>query len=185
MHEEIEPPLPLLFGRYRCRGKIASGAFSQLFAAEDVYNKARDTVAIKVVNAQYPAVGVQEAFHLRRAHALDPHDHCRLLPLKNIFSFGQHICLVFPLLNGNLLSKLRESRLTTAQVRSIAMQMIIALRALQKLDVIHADIKPENVLIENEKEGSLLRWPEKSLYEGAHQILCFLRVSSSSPRRLW
>lgn len=144
----------LLFGRYRCLKEFAEGAFSQLFVAEDSYSASKTTVAIKVLNAEYASVGVQEAFHLRRVRVLDGLDHCRILPLLNLFYFGKHICMVFPLLGGTLLTRLKLRTFSVDQVRPIALQMVVALRALQKLDVIHADIKPENILIESDAPGT-------------------------------
>ena len=98
---------------------------------------------------------------LRYLNKLDPNDEHGIVRLLDFFYYREHLFLVFELLRQNLYEvqqkSLRESRsvtssgyyFSTARMKHITRQTLTALRFLHSKNIIHSDLKPENVLIKN------------------------------------
>ena len=70
------------------------------------------------------------------------------------FLFRNHLCIVFELMQDTLYSKVIEQNTigqAHSDVRGYAKKLIQALHELQQLGVIHADLKPENVLLRDDE----------------------------------
>eukprot|EP00808_Paulinella_micropora_P016043 g16522.t1 len=141
---------PELNPRYQVLGQIAQGTFSQLFLAVDLFSPLGQQVAIKVMNMQDWSIGEQEASILLKLQSDPDYKHTSLVKLVRVFRYRQHLCLVLERLGPSLLelvSKTPSRRLSQNQIRKIALQLVGALCFLESHKVIHADIKPENVLL--------------------------------------
>eukprot|EP00793_Prasinoderma_coloniale_P002058 PRCOL_00002566-RA len=147
--------LPLLARRYRYVSTISGGTSAQVIQAEDTYSALRDRVAIKIVRAQYAEQAAQEARLLRylaapRRGAEEPCEH--VVRLLDAFAFEGHACLVMERLYGSLADyALREvPSLPAAEAlratRKIGAQLLATLLYLRRRGVVHADIKPDNIL---------------------------------------
>ncbi|XP_072222409.1 homeodomain-interacting protein kinase 1-like [Leuresthes tenuis] len=84
-----------------------------------------------------------------------------LCNVVNFFERFQHMgqtCLVFEMLDRNLFELLQErdfEPLFTNVIRPIAAQLLAALDALKGLGIVHADIKPDNVMLVDARDQSL------------------------------
>lgn len=71
------------------------------------------------------------------------------------FFHKNHLCMVFESMSMNLREVLkkygRDVGLNIAAVRSYAHQMLLALKLLRKCNILHADIKPDNILVNENK----------------------------------
>uniref|UniRef100_A0A3Q3W1L7 Protein kinase domain-containing protein n=1 Tax=Mola mola TaxID=94237 RepID=A0A3Q3W1L7_MOLML len=86
---------------------------------------------------------------LKRLQCLDP-DSCNIVKWNNYFFDKEIICLSFELLDQNLRDYIldRECRgLPISEVRSIIHQLTTALSHLNSLGIVHADLKPDNVMV--------------------------------------
>jgi homeodomain interacting protein kinase len=66
------------------------------------------------------------------------------------FSHKSHTCLVFEMLEQNLYDFLKQNKFTPLplySIRPILQQVLTALLKLKQLELIHADLKPENVML--------------------------------------
>ncbi|XP_068717636.1 homeodomain-interacting protein kinase 3-like [Montipora capricornis] len=72
------------------------------------------------------------------------------------FQHKNHTCLVFEMLQQNLYDYLKQSKfnpLPLRHIRPIVQQVLVALSKLKSLGLIHADLKPENImLVDPEKQ---------------------------------
>lgn len=72
------------------------------------------------------------------------------------FQHKNHTCLVFEMLQQNLYDYLKQSKfnpLPLRNIRPIIQQVLVALSKLKSLGLIHADLKPENImLVDPEKQ---------------------------------
>ncbi|CAN0021948.1 unnamed protein product, partial [Hapterophycus canaliculatus] len=82
----------------------------------------------------------------------DPNDTKNIVRLLAYFQFKNHLCLVFELLSINLYELLKQNQfrgLPLPLIRHFIKQILEALQALEQANVIHCDLKPENVLLMN------------------------------------
>ena len=128
---------------------ISDGRYSRLFAAEDELEGGN--VALKFPKPEiasveaYRAAFVREAWVGARVHNPGVGRVIELAP-------GRQTCLytVMPLYQGELL----ETRLSRSPAvgleegRNIAVRLARAVAALHRADIIHRDIKPDNVILE-------------------------------------
>ena len=67
----------------------------------------------------------------------------------------QHLCMVFKLLSMNLRDVLKKYgknvELHIKAIRSNPQQMLLALKVMKKANIVHADIKPDNILVNESK----------------------------------
>ncbi|CAD5221648.1 unnamed protein product [Bursaphelenchus xylophilus] len=66
------------------------------------------------------------------------------------FSHKSHTCLVFEMLEQNLYDFLKQNKFTPLpmyHIRPILQQVLTALLKLKQLELIHADLKPENIML--------------------------------------
>ncbi|XP_031566874.1 homeodomain-interacting protein kinase 2-like [Actinia tenebrosa] len=66
------------------------------------------------------------------------------------FQHKNHTCLVFEMLQQNLYDYLKQSKFSPLQlknIRPIVQQVLVALSKLKSLGLIHADLKPENIML--------------------------------------
>ncbi|GLI63601.1 hypothetical protein VaNZ11_006603 [Volvox africanus] len=126
------------------RGVTAAGAAPSSGAPE---------VAIKVIRANetmYKAAQTEQAI-LRKLCSSDPENRKHCIRLLRAFEFRKHMCLVFEPMDMNLrdLTKKygRNKGLNVTAVGMYTAQLLVALRHLRKNGVLHADIKPDNILV--------------------------------------
>ncbi|TKS85261.1 Homeodomain-interacting protein kinase 2 [Collichthys lucidus] len=86
---------------------------------------------------------------LKRLQCLNP-DTCNIVRWNGFFFDQNRICLKFDLLDLSLYSYLKERNfdsLTTAELRPVIAQLATALSHLRSIGLVHADLKPDNLMI--------------------------------------
>ncbi|KAK4877752.1 hypothetical protein RN001_010258 [Aquatica leii] len=145
-----------LDSRYIVFGHIGQGVFSNVIAARD---QARGTqeVAVKIIrnNEIMHKTGLKELEVLKKLNDADPEDRFHCLRLFRHFFHKQHLCLVFEPLSMNLREVLKkygkDVGLHVKAVRSYTQQLLLGLKLLKKTGILHADIKPDNILVNESK----------------------------------
>ncbi|KAK7574256.1 hypothetical protein V9T40_011447 [Parthenolecanium corni] len=142
--------------RYVTYGYTGQGVFSNVIRARDGARGNQD-VAIKIIrnNEVMHKTGLKELEMLRRLNDADPDDKFHCLRLFRHFFHKQHLCLVFEPLAMNLREVLKkygkDVGLHVKAVRSYSQQLFLALKLLKKCNILHADIKPDNILVSESK----------------------------------
>jgi serine/threonine protein kinase len=158
----------LLASRYKFINVIGGGQFSQIIEAEDTASPTKQHFAIKIMDAECTGIGIQEARRLRDLNQADAESFCPVVRLFSTFYFQSHFCLVLELLGQSLhehvLSQGLEQKniaqpnqqatqgLPLADIREVALQLVAALGLVSNQRMIHADIKPDNVLLVDGKQ---------------------------------
>uniref|UniRef100_A0A3P9DUM5 Protein kinase domain-containing protein n=1 Tax=Maylandia zebra TaxID=106582 RepID=A0A3P9DUM5_9CICH len=126
--------------------------------------KCRDTttnqaVAIKV-NKSDPDILQQahvEIFILEQLRRLDP-DAANIVQWNGFFHDGQRVCLKFELLDQCLwdyIGDRNKQGLPISEVRPILGQITNALSHLSSVGIVHADLKPGNIMVVNRHESPI------------------------------
>ena len=150
----------LLDSRYSVFGYTGQGVFSSVVRARD-NNKGNHELCIKIIrnNEIMHKTGLKELDILRRLNNADPDDKYHCLILYRHFFHKKHLCLAFESLSMNLREVLKKYGknvgIHIVAVRSYAQQLLFALKLMKKCNIVHADIKPDNILVNESK--SLLK----------------------------
>lgn len=148
-------------GRYTVVANLSGkGVFSSVVRCLD--NTTNTTVAVKIIrnNDMMRRAAEKEVGILQRLNASDPDNRSHIVRLHRVFEYRGHVCLVFEWMWGNLRTALKKyglsggGGLNPQAVQSYARQLLTGLRYLRKNKILHADLKPDNILL-NEKFGVL------------------------------
>uniref|UniRef100_A0A4W5MJS4 Serine/threonine-protein kinase PRP4 homolog n=1 Tax=Hucho hucho TaxID=62062 RepID=A0A4W5MJS4_9TELE len=142
--------------RYDVYGYTGQGMFSNVIRGRDTARAGQD-VAVKIIrnNELMQRTGLKELEFLKRLNDADPDDKFHCLRLFRHFYHKQHLCLVFEPLSMNLREVLKkygkDVGLHIKAVRSYTQQLFLALKLLKRCNILHADIKPDNILVNESK----------------------------------
>jgi eukaryotic-like serine/threonine-protein kinase len=146
----------LLHGRYLLNKKAGQGGFAQVFLATDQTLKRR--VAVKVLNANL----FEDDSFLRRfeqeAQSVAALEHPNILPVYDYGQADDTVYLVMPFVEGGTLhEKLRKQQKFNLQEANLYLQQIAsALDYAHRRNIVHRDVKPQNVLIREEDNRAFL-----------------------------
>ncbi|XP_017066313.1 serine/threonine-protein kinase PRP4 homolog [Drosophila eugracilis] len=142
----------VLDNRYLVNGYTGQGVFSNVVRGRD-QARGQANVAIKIIrnNEIMHKTGLRELEILKKLNDADPEDRFHCLRLYRHFFHKQHLCMVFEPLAMNLREVLKKYGknvgLHIKAVRSYTQQLFLALKLLKKTGILHADIKPDNILV--------------------------------------
>ncbi len=145
-----------MVGEYRIEKKLGAGTFGDVYAGEQPVIGKR--VAVKVLNKRFASDPVMVSRFVAEARAVNK---IRQRNIIDIFSFGvlpgtdRHY-FVMELLDGLTLGALlaRTGALPVALVLPIVRGIADALDAVHEAGITHRDLKPDNVFLARERDGS-------------------------------
>ncbi|XP_051919418.1 homeodomain-interacting protein kinase 3 isoform X2 [Hippocampus zosterae] len=110
-----------------------------------------EVVAVKILknHPSYARQGQIEVGILARLSAENADEH-NLVRAFECFQHRSHTCLVFEMLEQNLYDFLKQNKfspLPLKVIRPVLQQVATALKKLKSMSLIHADLKPENIML--------------------------------------
>jgi serine/threonine protein kinase len=110
-----------------------------------------EIVAIKILK-NHPSYARQGQIEVSILHRLSQEnaDEWNFVRAYECFTHKNHTCLVFEMLEQNLYDFLKQNKfspLLLKYIRPILQQVLTALLKLKQLGLIHADLKPENIML--------------------------------------
>lgn len=151
----------LIAGRYRIKKLLGRGGIGNVYLADDTQSERNRQVAVKLLQERYSRDERMIKRFQREARAgLGIHHH-NVVPCTDV-SFDSTIGRVFIVMEyvpgEELTVKLGENRrFSWDETRHVALQLCDALKAAHDNELIHRDIKPDNIIIrEHDKRLMLL-----------------------------
>ncbi|MEE9132142.1 MAG: protein kinase [Gemmatimonadota bacterium] len=147
MAHQLEDLKTALADRYAIKHDLGSGATSTIYLAEDL--KHHRQVALKVLNPELVATMGAERF-LREIKIVAGLTHPHILPLYDSGEIGGFLYYVMPYVEGESLRDrlTREKQLSVKDAVQIAREVADALGSAHTRNIVHRDIKPGNILLE-------------------------------------
>src|SRR5580692_11281127 len=137
---------------YRTLSLIGRGSFAEVYKAEHV--ETTEVVALKVLQLHRAANPKTRERHRREGEFLLLMNHPNIVRVRDIIDLPTgHVVLVMDLLVGRTLGRLRADcggKIPINTALEIMVQVCSALEEVHNHDVVHRDIKPDNVFVRDD-----------------------------------
>ncbi|XP_034943160.1 LOW QUALITY PROTEIN: cyclin-dependent kinase 13-like [Chelonus insularis] len=146
--------------RYEILEVIGKGSFGQVIRALD--HKTGQHIAIKIIRNKkrfhhQALIEVRILDHLRKKD-LEADSQHNVIHMLEYFYFRNHLCISFELMSLNLYELIKKNNyhgFSLSLIRRFANSLINCLRLLYRENIIHCDLKPENVLLKQRGSSSI------------------------------
>ena len=140
--------LPRVVDRYELLSVLGSGGFATVYRARHVHTQ--QAVAVKIL---HPRSGVDR--WLSEARAAASVQHRNVVRVLDCGQAGDDVFIVMELVEGHTLGdELQAGPLPVMRAVGIAVQILDGLSAAHARSIVHRDIKPPNILITRDADGS-------------------------------
>jgi formylglycine-generating enzyme required for sulfatase activity len=145
---------PTAFGRYQIKGKLGRGGMAIVYHAYDPrFNR---SVALKILPREFLFEHTFRARFDREARAIAALEHWAIVP---VYDYGEEDDQPFLVMRympgGSLIERVAGGRLPLGEVIPIIDRIAAALDFAHRKDVIHRDVKPANILFDEEDNAYL------------------------------
>ena len=149
----IANPKDHLAYRFEIIEIVGQGTFGQVLRCLD--HKSKQEVAIKIIKKfeEYYNSGKNE---LKILEILNKNSSKSIVKNLESFEFRGHLCIVFELLSLNLFQLLHKNNFkgfSISLVRRFTQQILNSLVHIHSHNIIHCDLKPDNILLKQEKKS--------------------------------
>ena len=136
----------VLEGRYRILERIDAGGIGAVYRAEQL--KLKRQVAVKVLHPKYAQNTEFLQRFEREAQVASKATHPSCIAVLDYGRVEGRPFLVMEYVEGPLLTDLiEEGRITLEEAVALGLQLLEALRHAHRHDIVHRDVKPDNVMV--------------------------------------
>jgi serine/threonine protein kinase len=159
----------LIGDRYEICHEMGLGTFGKVFQCKD--KKYNDIVAVKVIRSikKYARSAKLEAKILNTVYDNQKQfKHRFCVKLYSQFKYNNHVCLVFEPLGMSVYDFIKRNDYTGFKlndVKNMSKQLISAMEFLHSMNLIHTDLKLENILFINDSSDKIINNDGKEYYQ--------------------
>ena len=143
---------------YKLKEMLGEGSFGQVFKCFDHKNQEYSALKILRNKKRLYKQGLIEAKVLDQLRDNDPEDKKNIIRIKEKFVFRKHLILVFEMLSMNLYEFIKSNNfqgVSVGLVRRFAIQLLVSLHYMKEYNIIHCDMKPENILLRKPNKSGI------------------------------
>jgi serine/threonine protein kinase/tetratricopeptide (TPR) repeat protein len=142
--------------RYEVLDLLGAGGMGAVFRGR--HRELGHMVAIKVLPYDAGASAMRQARFKREASLAANLSHPNIVPVVEFDAKDELAYLIMPLVRGQTLQDLMRARgrLSLREIRQVLTQMLQALHFAHQRGIVHRDVKPSNILLEEESGRALL-----------------------------
>lgn len=136
---------------YMVLNSNGEGSFGKVVKCVDLTTK--KLVAVKIHKKDNHAQNQREVQILNAVRALDPEKN-NIVRFMDSFTSNNLSCLAFEMLDkslADLMSERNNMPLSHREIRPVLFQLLVAFKALKSIGIVHTDMKPDNVMLVNQK----------------------------------
>ncbi|WP_240223817.1 serine/threonine-protein kinase [Rheinheimera hassiensis] len=179
----------LIKERYLLENKIGSGGMSDIYRATDLFLQqagvSNSTVAIKVLQQQFVDQPDALQLLLQEAHKTQQLSHPNIVRVFDVDSDQQHYFIVMECLDGESLDQVikryKPKGLTLKSAMNLLCQIADALDFAHKTGIVHADLKPANIMVNRSGEVKVLDFGVAQKLQLNHDIYAAEQQSQTAP----
>ncbi|WP_285511079.1 serine/threonine protein kinase [Streptomyces sp. NBRC 14336] len=146
-------------GRYRLVESIGQGGMGRVWrAADEILDRPVAIKEIRIDGLDAEDTRTRRERTLREARATARTDHPNVVRVYDVVDEGERLWIVMELVAGRSLERLitESGPLNPAETARIGLGLVAALRQVHERGVLHRDIKPGNVLVEEQARRVVL-----------------------------
>ncbi|KAE8287160.1 Homeodomain-interacting protein kinase 2 [Larimichthys crocea] len=142
---------------HKVEGFLGEGGFGFVTKCRNLQTNKSEAIKINKNSPEVVRQAKSEISILKRLQYLDP-DTCNIVRWNGFFFDKDRICLNFELLDQSLyeyMTARNNKGLNMTELRPVIQQLATALSHLRSIGLVHADLKPDNVMIVNRNQHPL------------------------------
>ena len=146
---------------------LGEGAYGKVFKASSVNNKDQ-LFAIKQVKKKSQSESAIEAMY-REVNVMNSVEHAHIIKYFETYEESNYIYLVMELCeNGSLEDKIKDGPLKEEDAAKYLFQVAKALEHCHSINLIHRDIKPDNLMFGSDGEVKLIDFGLSLIRKGSY-----------------
>ncbi len=158
-------PLPQTIGPYKIEGFLNKGGMSFLYLG--IHPQTKDLIAIKVLSPAYISHPDAMEHFLNEAKAIEMSQHPNIVKWYGHGKWEQGLYIAMEFVRGVSLKQfITQHSFSRKRALEVILQVAYALLHLHGLNIVHRDVKPENILINEEGEVKVIDFGIVQLHNG-------------------
>jgi serine/threonine protein kinase len=147
---------PRMFGRYRIEKELGRGGMGAVFLAHDTH--LGRPVALKIPFGRGPSESVARTRFIREAQAAAALHHPHICPIFDVGEVDGTPFITMAFIRGEPLTKRigPGKQFDPSAAAALVRQLALALHEAHRLGVIHRDLKPGNIMIDERGEAIVM-----------------------------
>lgn len=140
---------------YEIQSQLGAGGMGEVYLAIDTQLDRK--VALKILPAELALQQQRVLRFLQEAKAVSALNHPHIITIHEVGQSGSTYFIATEFIDGVTLGEsMKGARLSIDQTIDIAIQVVSALTAAHEVNIIHRDIKPDNIMLRSDGYAKLL-----------------------------